>query len=82
MDTLTVYDGYTIRDPVLVSVCGQGSLENITSSSNELLVEFHTTGVNLFADEIQSSLGHQVSYNMGMVGAIFKFKFPLNVRQI
>ncbi|CAG7697321.1 unnamed protein product, partial [Allacma fusca] len=59
-DTLTVYDGYTIRDPVLVSVCGSGILDNVTSSSNELLVEFHSSGVNLFTEEQQSLHSIQV----------------------
>ena len=71
VDTLTVYDGYTIRDPILVSVCGRGVLENITSSSNELLVEFHSTGVNLLPDEQANGLAVQVGvpvFNVHLVG--------------
>jgi len=39
-DHATIYDGYTIRDPVLLRFCGSGKLPVIASSGNELLLEF------------------------------------------
>lgn len=42
-DHVTIYDGYTIRDPVLLRFCGGGPFpQNIVSSGNELLVEFYS----------------------------------------
>jgi hypothetical protein len=41
-DHVTIYDGYTIRDPVLLKFCGGGKFPTITSSGNELLMEFYS----------------------------------------
>ncbi|XP_034252520.1 uncharacterized protein LOC117652003 [Thrips palmi] len=43
-DYVTVYDGYTTRDPVLLRFCGGGEpVPPVTSSGPELLVEFSTS---------------------------------------
>ncbi|KAE8742765.1 hypothetical protein FOCC_FOCC011693, partial [Frankliniella occidentalis] len=43
-DYVTVYDGYTTRDPVLLRFCGGGEpVPAVTSSGPELLVEFSTS---------------------------------------
>ncbi|CAL8109741.1 unnamed protein product [Orchesella dallaii] len=41
-DHVTIYDGYTIRDPVLLRFCGGGKLPTVISSGNEMLVVFHS----------------------------------------
>lgn len=41
---MTVYDGYTTRDPIVLKFCGGGqSVQATTSSGPELLVEFTTS---------------------------------------
>lgn len=48
-DYVTVYDGYTTRDPVLLKFCGGGaSVPKIVSSGPELLVEFSTSPFGTF----------------------------------
>ncbi|XP_026678920.1 uncharacterized protein LOC113467125 [Diaphorina citri] len=43
-DYVTIYDGYTTRDPVLLRFCGGGTaIPEATSSGSELLVEFTTS---------------------------------------
>jgi len=41
-DHVIIYDGYTIRDPVLLKFCGGGRFPTITSSGNSLLMEFYS----------------------------------------
>ena len=51
---MTVYDGYTTRDPVILKFCGGGEpVPETISSSHELLVEFTTSPYGSFD---QSSL--------------------------
>lgn len=41
---MTVYDGYTTRDPILLRFCGSGETVPVTTSSGpELLVQFSTS---------------------------------------
>jgi len=41
---VTVYDGYTTRDPILLRFCGSGETVPVTTSSGpELLVQFSTS---------------------------------------
>ncbi|XP_039292120.1 uncharacterized protein LOC111044919 [Nilaparvata lugens] len=48
-DYVTVYDGYTTRDPVLLKFCGGGaSVPEAVSSGPELLVEFSTSPYGTF----------------------------------
>lgn len=48
-DYVTVYDGYTTRDPVLLKFCGGGSsVPEAISSGPELLVEFSTSPYGTF----------------------------------
>ncbi|CAH1403619.1 unnamed protein product [Nezara viridula] len=48
-DYVTVYDGYTTRDPVLLRFCGGGaSVPRAVSSGPELLVEFSTSPYGTF----------------------------------
>lgn len=44
-DFITLYDGYTTRDPVILKFCGGGGngLAAATSSGPELLIEFVTS---------------------------------------
>lgn len=46
---MTVYDGYTTRDPVILKFCGGGeSVPEAISSGHELLVEFSTSPYGTF----------------------------------
>ncbi|XP_055909808.1 uncharacterized protein LOC129944417 isoform X3 [Eupeodes corollae] len=48
-DYVTVYDGYTIRDPVILKFCGGGqSVPAAVSSGPQLLVEFTTSPFGTF----------------------------------
>ncbi|KAG8242076.1 hypothetical protein J6590_072970 [Homalodisca vitripennis] len=48
-DYVTVYDGYTTRDPVLLKFCGGGvAVPEAISSTHELLVEFSTSPYGTF----------------------------------
>ncbi|XP_014273918.3 uncharacterized protein [Halyomorpha halys] len=42
-DYLTVYDGGSTTDPVLVRLCGGDAVPDIISSGNNMLLEFHTS---------------------------------------
>ncbi|KAF6206679.1 hypothetical protein GE061_017915 [Apolygus lucorum] len=42
-DYLTVYDGGSTTDPVLVRLCGGDAVPDIVSSGNNMLLEFHTS---------------------------------------
>ncbi|KAL2729828.1 uncharacterized protein V1477_015639 [Vespula maculifrons] len=48
-DYVTVYDGYTTRDPVILKFCGGGEpVPEATSSGPEILVEFTTSPYGTF----------------------------------
>lgn len=48
-DYVTIYDGYTTRDPVILKFCGGGqSVPAAVSSGPELLVEFTTSPFGTF----------------------------------
>lgn len=48
-DYVTVYDGYTTRDPVILKFCGGGEpVPEATSSGTEILVEFTTSPYGTF----------------------------------
>lgn len=49
-DYITIYDGYTTRDPVVLKFCGGGGfgLPAATSSGPELLIEFVTSPFGTF----------------------------------
>ncbi|KAG7198767.1 hypothetical protein KM043_001754 [Ampulex compressa] len=48
-DYVTVYDGYTTRDPVILKFCGGGEpVPEATSSGSEILVEFTTSPYGTF----------------------------------
>ncbi|BES97500.1 CUB [Nesidiocoris tenuis] len=48
-DYVTIYDGYTTRDPVLLKFCGGGSgVPRAVSSGPEILVEFSTSPFGTF----------------------------------
>lgn len=42
-DYLTVYDGGSTSDRVLVRLCGGDAVPDIVSSHNTMLLEFHTS---------------------------------------
>lgn len=50
-DYITIYDGYTTRDPVILKFCGGGNngLPAATSSGPELLIEFVTSPFGTFS---------------------------------
>lgn len=48
-DYVTVYDGYTTRDPIILKFCGGGqAVPAAVSSGPELLVEFSTSPFGTF----------------------------------
>uniref|UniRef100_A0A182TNP0 CUB domain-containing protein n=1 Tax=Anopheles melas TaxID=34690 RepID=A0A182TNP0_9DIPT len=48
-DYITVYDGYTTRDPIILKICGGGqAIPQAISSGPELLVEFTTSPYGTF----------------------------------
>lgn len=50
-DYVTIYDGYTTRDPVMLKFCGGGqAVQSTTSSGPELLVEFTTSPYGTFSN--------------------------------
>lgn len=60
---MTIYDGYTTRDPVILKFCGGGeAVPEAVSSGPELLVEFTTSpyGTFLHPAPIQSLHGFQL----------------------
>lgn len=62
-DYVTVYDGYTTRDPVILKFCGGGeAVPEAISSGHELLVEFSTSpyGTFLHPTPVQSLHGFQL----------------------
>lgn len=72
-DYVTVYDGYTTRDPIVLKFCGGGqSVQPTTSSGPELLVEFTTspygTFTNLHQDaNLQAFNGFQLEVEVSFV---------------
>lgn len=51
-DYVTVYDGYTTRDPVLLRFCGGGEpVPEAVSSGPELLVEFTSAPYGTFLQQ-------------------------------
>jgi len=62
-DYVTIYDGYTTRDPVLLKFCGGGeAVPEVMSSGPEILVEFSTSpyGTFLLPGPAQSFHGFQL----------------------
>lgn len=62
-DYVTVYDGYTTRDPVILRFCGGGvAVPEAISSGPELLVEFTTSPFGTFLQPatLQSLHGFQL----------------------
>lgn len=51
-DHVTIYDGYTIRDPVLLRFCGGGKLPTVTSSGNQMLMVFHSAPTDYLMQNI------------------------------
>ncbi|XP_055630213.1 uncharacterized protein LOC129771009 isoform X2 [Toxorhynchites rutilus septentrionalis] len=55
-DYITVYDGYTTRDPIMLKLCGGGeAIPPSISSGPELLVEFTTSPFGTFSSPETSS---------------------------
>ncbi|KAG5680520.1 hypothetical protein PVAND_010026 [Polypedilum vanderplanki] len=55
-DYVTIYDGYTTRDPIVLKFCGGGQvIPETTSSGPELLVEFTTSPYGTFNNLQQDS---------------------------
>ncbi|XP_023310248.1 uncharacterized protein LOC108907793 [Anoplophora glabripennis] len=69
-DYVTVYDGYTTRDPVILKFCGGGeAVPEAISSGHELLVEFSTSpyGTFLYPAPAQSLHGFQLEVEVRFV---------------
>lgn len=60
-DHVTIYDGYTIRDPVLLRFCGGGKFPTIISSGNELLIEFYSAPTDYLLQNTVHGMAIQVS---------------------
>jgi hypothetical protein len=62
-DYVTVYDGYTTRDPVLLKFCGGGEpVPEAVSSGPEILVEFTSSpyGTFVYPAPLQTLHGFQL----------------------
>lgn len=62
-DYITIYDGYTTRDPTILKFCGGGSVPESTSSGPELLVEFTSSPYGTFSTtqpNVHSIFGFQI----------------------
>ncbi|XP_035718354.1 uncharacterized protein LOC118440021 isoform X1 [Vespa mandarinia] len=71
-DYVTVYDGYTTRDPVILKFCGGGEpVPEATSSGPEILVEFTTSpyGTFLHSTPQRSLHGFQLEVQVKFVDA-------------
>ncbi|KAK2587829.1 hypothetical protein KPH14_003929 [Odynerus spinipes] len=71
-DYVTVYDGYTTRDPVILKFCGGGEpVPEATSSGPEILVEFTTSpyGTFLHSAPQRSLHGFQLEVQVKFVDA-------------
>lgn len=72
-DYVTIYDGYTTRDPVVLKFCGGGqSVQPTTSSGPELLVEFTTSPYGTFNNlqqeaNLQAFNGFQLEVEVSFV---------------
>jgi len=62
-DFVTVYDGYSIRDPELIKFCGHGAVEEVISSHNEILVQFYSGGIVSTVGPVKVWLSQYVPYN-------------------
>lgn len=82
-DYVTVYDGYTTRDPVILRFCGGGvSVPEAISSGPELLVEFTTSPFGTFLQPADSQALHgfqlEVEVSSGSVSEHFtNYNFSL-----
>lgn len=60
-DYVTIYDGYTTRDPALLRFCGGGEpVPDTTSSGHEILVEFTTSPFGTFLQPSGGLKGFQL----------------------
>ncbi|KAG5885527.1 hypothetical protein JTB14_022016 [Gonioctena quinquepunctata] len=69
-DYVTVYDGYTTRDPIILKFCGGGEgVPEAVSSGHELLVEFSTSpyGTFLYPAPVQALHGFQLDVEVKFV---------------
>ncbi|KAF5292275.1 hypothetical protein FQR65_LT11238 [Abscondita terminalis] len=69
-DYVTVYDGYTTRDPIILKFCGGGeAVPEAISSGHELLVEFSTSpfGTFLHPTPVQSLHGFQLEVEVKFI---------------
>ncbi|KAB0793651.1 hypothetical protein PPYR_13271 [Photinus pyralis] len=69
-DYVTVYDGYTTRDPIILKFCGGGeAVPEAVSSGHELLIEFSTSPFGTFSHPIpvQSLHGFQLDVEVKFV---------------
>lgn len=71
-DFITIYDGYTTRDPVILKFCGGGGngLAAATSSGPELLIEFVTSPFGTFSSSpVQSRTlnGFQMEVSLNII---------------
>jgi len=68
-DYVTVYDGYTIRDPIILKFCGGGqAVPAAVSSGPELLVEFSTSPFGTFtgtSSQVLPLYGFQLEVSFG-----------------
>lgn len=87
-DYVTVYDGYTTRDPIILKFCGGGqAVPAAVSSGPELLVEFSTspfgtfTGTSsqvlpLYGFQLEVSGSPVAKWQGTLLGKMLDFVFP------
>lgn len=81
-DYVTIYDGYTTRDPVILKFCGGGEpVPEATSSGPELLVEFTTSPFGTFPRPMppHSLHGFQLEVQVRFIKSIILILFDVIV---
>ncbi|XP_065344971.1 uncharacterized protein LOC135942650 [Cloeon dipterum] len=84
-DYVTIYDGYTTRDPILMRFCGGGQpVPPAISSGPELLVEFTSSPYGTFL--APQSAGDQTTSNSfpagGVTSALHGFQLDVEVKLV
>ncbi|GIY90361.1 uncharacterized protein CEXT_421111 [Caerostris extrusa] len=70
-DSVRIYDGPSIRSPQLLEFCGSGSLPEIVSSGNEVLVQIYSAPYQHLSNsrvEIEVSVSSPLIFSVGETG--------------
>jgi CUB domain len=72
-DYVTIYDGYTTRDPIILKFCGGGqAVPASISSGPELLVEFTTSPYGTFLTSQQRNINTLYGFQLEVVCCPFR----------